>query len=150
MSKSWIVCNILPQRAVLQTCYSRNICLGPTLLTKENPKIIWKIFLNEKIIERKHQLLFWHKIEKKHSSKVFGANKVNVAYLSSEARKWNWQQHKPPPSPPLSHTHPFPLIFDKALQPLSPFMTPLSPFYSQAMPLSLEIGDKLWMLLVRL
>ena len=31
MSKIQLACSILPQRAVLQMCYARNICLGPTL-----------------------------------------------------------------------------------------------------------------------
>ena len=36
MSKIQLACSIWPQKAVLQTCYNRNICLGPTLLTSNS------------------------------------------------------------------------------------------------------------------
>ena len=36
MSKTRLAPNILPQKAVLQTCYNRNICIGPALLLKSD------------------------------------------------------------------------------------------------------------------
>ena len=50
MSKLRLACSILPQEDVLHMCYSRNICLGPTLFTWrwvgeniQRHKSIWKI-----------------------------------------------------------------------------------------------------------
>ena len=52
MSKIRLACIILPQRAVIQTRYRRDICLGPTLLPHFYSKFDWYFPSELKVLKR--------------------------------------------------------------------------------------------------